>query len=78
MTHQSDRVPARTLARFKRWFWRRPRPHGDTILDRRVSPLESLWQPFRALSSACLSQSGVTTSPGCTELQRMGQVSLQY
>src|SRR5262249_44610186 len=43
MTHHTDRVPSRTLARFKRWFWRRPRAHGDTILDRRVSPLESLY-----------------------------------
>jgi len=43
MMHQSDRVPRRTLDRFKRWFWRRPRAHGDTILDRRVSPLESLY-----------------------------------
>jgi low temperature requirement protein LtrA len=43
MTHQTDRVAARTLDRFKRWFWRRPRAHGDTILERRVSPLESLY-----------------------------------
>ncbi|HEX8966874.1 MAG TPA: low temperature requirement protein A [Chloroflexota bacterium] len=43
MMHQSDRVPRRTLDRFKRWFWRSPRAHGDTILDRRVSPLESLY-----------------------------------
>jgi low temperature requirement protein LtrA len=43
MAHQTDRVPSQTLARFKRWFWRRPRAHGDTILERRVSPLESLY-----------------------------------
>jgi low temperature requirement protein LtrA len=43
MTHQTDSVPSRTLDRFKRWFWRRPRAHGDTILERRVSPLESLY-----------------------------------
>jgi len=43
MTHQTDSVPSQTLARFKRWFWRPPRAHGDTILDRRVSPLESLY-----------------------------------
>ncbi|MBV9281393.1 MAG: low temperature requirement protein A [Chloroflexi bacterium] len=41
--HQTDRAPSSTLARFKHWFWRRPRAHGDTILDRRVSPLESLY-----------------------------------
>jgi uncharacterized membrane protein len=29
-----------TLGRFKRWFWRPPRSHGDTIADRRVSFLE--------------------------------------
>src|ERR671931_1114614 len=43
MMHQTDSVPSRTLDRFKRWFWRRPRAHGDTILGRRVSPLESLY-----------------------------------
>jgi low temperature requirement protein LtrA len=26
--------------RFKRWFWRPPRPHGETIADRTVSVLE--------------------------------------
>jgi low temperature requirement protein LtrA len=26
--------------RFKRWFWRPPRPHGETIADRQVSDLE--------------------------------------
>ena len=26
--------------RFKRWFWRPPRPHGETITDRTVSVLE--------------------------------------
>ena len=31
------------LRLFKNWFWRPPRPHGDTILDRRVSPLELLY-----------------------------------
>ena len=36
-------MPSPTLNRFKRWFWRRPRPHGETIRDRRVSPLESLY-----------------------------------
>ena len=25
---------------FKRWFWRPPRPHGETIADRQVSNLE--------------------------------------
>ena len=43
MTRHTDTGPSRTLGRFKRWFWRRPRPHGATIRDRRVSPLESLY-----------------------------------
>jgi low temperature requirement protein LtrA len=43
MGHQPDSAPARALDRFKHWFWRRPRAHGDTILHRRVSPLESLY-----------------------------------
>jgi len=29
-----------TRSRFKRWFWRPPRPHGETIADRTVSFLE--------------------------------------
>lgn len=32
-----------TVGRFRRWFWRPPRPHGATIVDRRVSPLELLF-----------------------------------
>jgi low temperature requirement protein LtrA len=31
------------LRLFKTWFWRPPRAHGDTIVDRRVSPLELLY-----------------------------------
>jgi len=34
---------ASTPERFRRWFWRPPRPHGETIVDRRVSPLELLY-----------------------------------
>ena len=33
----------RALQLFKEWFWRPPRPHGETIVDRRVSPLELLY-----------------------------------
>jgi hypothetical protein len=29
--------------RFKRWFWRPPRAHGETIADRQVSNLELLY-----------------------------------
>jgi low temperature requirement protein LtrA len=36
-------MPGETFERFKRWFWRPPRPHGQTIADRRVSPLELLY-----------------------------------
>lgn len=32
-----------TLRRFKRWFWRPPRAHGETIPDRTVSFLELLY-----------------------------------
>jgi low temperature requirement protein LtrA len=36
-----DAVSDATLGRrFKRWFWRPPRPHGETIADRTVSVLE--------------------------------------
>jgi low temperature requirement protein LtrA len=33
----------RALQLFKDWFWRPPRPHGETIVDSRVSPLELLY-----------------------------------
>jgi low temperature requirement protein LtrA len=33
----------RALQLFKDWFWQPPRPHGETIVDRRVSPLELLY-----------------------------------
>ena len=33
-------MPHDTIARFKRWFWRPPRAHGDTVPDRTVSFLE--------------------------------------
>jgi low temperature requirement protein LtrA len=33
----------RALRLFKSWFWSPPRPHGATIVDRRVSPLELLY-----------------------------------
>ena len=33
----------RALQLVKDWFWRPPRPHGETIVDRRVSPLELLY-----------------------------------
>jgi low temperature requirement protein LtrA len=36
-------APGRALQLFKDWFWRPPRPHGETIVDRHVSPLELLY-----------------------------------
>jgi low temperature requirement protein LtrA len=33
-------MTSETHGRFKRWFWRPPRPHGETIADRQVSVLE--------------------------------------
>ena len=33
----------RALQLFKTWLWSPPRPHGETIVDRRVSPLELLY-----------------------------------
>jgi low temperature requirement protein LtrA len=33
-------MTSETHGRFKRWFWRPPRPHGETITDRQVSNLE--------------------------------------
>jgi low temperature requirement protein LtrA len=39
----SGPATARALQVFKNWFWRPPRPHGETIVDRRVGPLELLY-----------------------------------
>jgi Bacterial low temperature requirement A protein (LtrA) len=33
-------MTSETGGRFKRWFWRPPRPHGEVITDRQVSVLE--------------------------------------
>jgi hypothetical protein len=33
-------MTSETRGRFKRWFWRSPRPHGEVIADRQVSVLE--------------------------------------
>jgi low temperature requirement protein LtrA len=41
---------------FKTWFWSPPRPHGETIVDRRVSPLELLYDLIYA---AVIAQAGL-------------------
>ncbi len=46
---------ARALHLFRTWFWRPPRPHGETILDRRVNPLELLYDLVYA---AVIAQAG--------------------
>src|SRR5258705_12222638 len=52
----SPRTIGRALRLFKTWFWRPPRPHGDTIVDRRVSPLELLYD---LVYVAVISQAGL-------------------
>jgi len=64
MPDASARPTGRGLRLFKNWFWRPPRPHGDTIVDRRVSPLELLYD---LVYVAVISQAG---------LDMAGQVSL--
>jgi low temperature requirement protein LtrA len=34
---------SRTVDQFRQWFWRPPRPHGQTLSDRSVSDLELLY-----------------------------------
>lgn len=46
---------ASTTRLFKAWFWRPPRPHGEAIHDRRVSPLELLYD---LVFAAAIAQSG--------------------
>jgi len=52
----STRPTGRALRLFKTWFWRPPRPHGETIGDRRVSPLELLYD---LVYVAVISQAGL-------------------
>jgi len=52
----------RALQLFKTWFWRPPRPHGETIVDRRVSPLELLYD---LVYSAVIAQAGIRFA-GCS------------
>ena len=52
----STRTSGRAFRLFKTWFWRPPRPHGDTIVDRRVSPLELLYD---LVYVAVISQAGL-------------------
>ena len=56
MPGASTRPTGRALRLFKNWFWRPPRPHGDTIVDRRVSPLELLYD---LVYVAVISQAGL-------------------
>src|SRR5258707_8393775 len=52
----STRTIGQALRLFKTWFWRPPRSHGDTIVDRRVSPLELLYD---LVYVAVISQAGL-------------------
>jgi len=52
----STRTTSRVLRLFKTWFWRPPRSHGDTIVDRRISPLELLYD---LVYVAVISQAGL-------------------
>lgn len=56
MPDGSTRTIGQALRLFKAWFWRPPRPHGDTIVDRRVSPLELLYD---LVYVAVISQAGL-------------------
>jgi low temperature requirement protein LtrA len=56
MKHASTPTTGRALRLFKTWFWQPPRPHGDTIVDRRVSPLEVLYD---LVYVAVISQAGL-------------------
>jgi low temperature requirement protein LtrA len=51
----SNPAPARAIQIIKAWFWRPPRAHGETIVDRRVSPLELLYDLVYA---AVIAQAG--------------------
>ena len=51
----SIRATGQALQLFRAWFWRPPRPHGKTIVDRRVSPLELLYDLVYA---AVIAQAG--------------------
>jgi len=60
--------------RFKRWFWRPPRAHGEVIADRRVSNLELFYDLVyvavlgqAAITLPSMSRSaGWPSSPSCS------------
>src|SRR3989442_454637 len=59
MRTQPSKLPRsnrRALRLLKNWFGGPPRPHGDTIVDRRVSPLELLYD---LVYVAVISQAGL-------------------
>jgi hypothetical protein len=57
-------MTSETHGRFKRWFWRPPRAHGEIIADRQVSVLEPFYDLVyvAAVSAKNGSYSAVTTS----------------
>ena len=61
----SGQATGRALQLFKDWFWRPPRPHGETIVDRRVSPLELLYDlAYAAVIAQAASHLSGHVSPG--------------
>ncbi|HEX7263965.1 MAG TPA: low temperature requirement protein A [Candidatus Dormibacteraeota bacterium] len=64
-TAASGPATDRALQLFKGWFWSPPRPHGEAIVDRRVSPLELLYDlVFAAVIAQAASRLAAHLSAG--------------
>jgi low temperature requirement protein LtrA len=61
----SGPATGRAVRLFKDWFWLPPRPHGETIVDRRVSPLELLYDlVYAAVIAQAATHLAAHLSPG--------------
>ena len=63
-------MSSETHGRFKRWFWRPPRAHGEVIADRQVSFLELLYDLRTVVSGFSGCTSLALYSPNASPLSR--------
>jgi hypothetical protein len=63
-------MSSETHGRFKRWFWRPPRAHGEVIADRQVSFLELLYDLRTVVSGSSGCTSLAVYSPNASPLSR--------
>ena len=62
-------MTSETRGRFRRWFWRPPRAHGETVADRQVSVLELFYDLVyvAVIGQAAHHLAGHVSVPGLAE-----------